>query len=69
MVGYTCSDTDLVCTTAGYTRPISLPVYRTAGYTSSDMDLVYTVTGYACSDIYFGCATIGNIDFTTLGTE
>ena len=32
VVGYTSSDIDIVCTTTGYTRPITLPVYTTAGY-------------------------------------
>ena len=68
VVGYTSSNIYLVCTTAWYTRPISLPVYTTAGYASSDMDLVYTTAGYASNDIDLGCTTIGNIDFTALGT-
>ena len=62
VVGYTSSDIDLVCT-----RPISLPVYTTAGYTSSDMNLVDTATGYS-NDTDLGCTTIGNIEFTALGT-
>ena len=62
------NDTDLVCTTAGYTRPISLPVYTTTWYTSSDMDLVYTATGYVSNNIDLGCTTIRNINFTALGT-
>ena len=62
---------DLVCTTTGYTgytRPISLPVYRTAGYASSDMDLVYPATEYASNDIDLGCTTIRDTEFTALGT-
>ena len=68
VVGYTSSDIDLMCTTTGYTRPISLPVYTTTGYASSEMDHVYTATRYASNDIDLGCTTIGNIEFTTLGT-
>ena len=66
VVGYTSSDIDLVCTTTGYTRLISLPVYTTAGYASSEMDRMYTATRYASNDIV--CTTIGNIQFTALGT-
>ena len=68
VVGYSSSDIDLVCTTTGYTRPISLPVYTTAGYASSEMDHVYTATRYASNDIDLGCTTIGNIEFTALDT-
>ena len=38
VVGYTSSDIDLGCTTTGYTRPISLPVYTSAVYASSDYE-------------------------------
>ena len=68
VVGYTSSNIDLVCTNIGYTRPISLPVYTTAEYASSDMDHVYTATRYGSNDIDLGCTTIGNIEFTALGT-
>ena len=68
VVGNTSSDIDLVCTTTGYSRPISLPVYTTAGYASSDMGLVYTATGYVNNDINLGCTIIGNTEFTALGT-
>ena len=59
---------DLVCTTTGYTRPISLPVYTTAGYAASEMDHVYIANRYASNDIDLQCTTIGNIEFTALGT-
>ena len=65
--GYTNSDIDLVCTTTGYTRPISLPVYTTARYISSDTDHAYTATGYASNDTDLGCTTIADIEFTALG--
>ena len=32
------------------------------------MDLVYTATGYASNDTDLGCKTIGNTEFTALGT-
>ena len=49
VVGYTSSHIDLVCTTTGYTRPISQLLGA-----SSDMDLVHTATGYASKDIDLG---------------
>ena len=66
VVGYTSSDKYFAYTTTGYTRPIRLPVYTTAGCASSDMNLVYA--GYANNDIDVGCSTIGQIEFTALGT-
>ena len=69
VVGYTSSEIDPVCTTTGYTRPISLPVYTSDGYASTEMDHVYTATRYARNDIDLGCTTIGNMEFTALGTE
>ena len=68
VVGYTSSGVDIVCTTTGYTRLILLPVYTTIGYEGSDTDTVYPDTGYASNDIDIGCTTIGNIEFTALGT-
>ena len=56
----------IVCTSAGYTRAISLPMYTTAGYASSDMDLVYAATWYASNDTDLGYRTVG--DFSALGT-
>ena len=47
VVGYTSSDIDLVCTTTGYARPISLLAFTTVGYASSEIDLTYTTIGYA----------------------
>ena len=52
------SDIDLVCNITA----------STAGYASSDMDLAHIATGYASNDIDLGCTTIGNIEFTALGT-
>ena len=63
VVGYTSGDIDLVCTTTGYTRPTSQLLGA-----SSDMDLVYTATGYTSNDTDLGCKTIGNTEFTALGT-
>ena len=64
VVGYTSSDIDLVCTITGYTRPIS----QLLGTLAVIMDLVYTATGYASNDTDLGCKTIGNTEFTALGT-
>ena len=54
VVGYASSDIDLA--------------YTTTGYASNDIDLAYTAAGYTINDIDLGCITIGNIEFTALGT-
>ena len=43
-------------------------VYTTTGYTGNEMDLVYTATRYSSNNIDLGCTTVGNIEFTALGT-
>ena len=63
---YVSSDIDLVYTTVGYARLISLLVYTIIGYTSSEIDLLYTTVGYTKNAIDLGCTTIGNIGFTAL---
>ena len=66
VLGYTSSDIDLVCTTTGYIRPISqllgtLVVIWILCTQPLDMPAMILI-------LDFGCKTIGNTEFTALGT-